>query len=117
MTALTREDILGIVDLKPQEVDVPEWGAKVFIRPMMATERAEWEGFVHADREKTGPVKEAQERLAVLCLCDADGNRLFTDADIPALSKKNATALERIGIAAMRLNKLTPRDIRDLAKN
>lgn len=119
MTELTREQILSIVDLKPQGIQIEEWGGTVFIRPMNALERAEWEGYVFSssDTPKAKVIDQARERLAVLSICDAQGKRLFTDADIPELGKKNAIALERIGQAAMRLNKLTPKDIRDLAKN
>lgn len=117
MSGLTREQILGVVDLKPVEVQVPEWNSSVWIRPMTAAERAEWEGYISGDAGKNGAVKQARERLAVLSICDSDGSRQFTNEDIDVLAKKNATALERVGMAAMRLNKLRPKDIEELAKN
>jgi hypothetical protein len=39
-----------------------------------------------------------------LTLCDATGNRLFEDAEITALGRKSALALDRVFAVAQRLN-------------
>jgi hypothetical protein len=39
-----------------------------------------------------------------LTLCDATGNRLFEDAEITALGRKSARALDRVFAVAQRLN-------------
>jgi len=116
--ALSRDDILGAADLTPAEIEVPEWGGTVFIRPLTAGERGEWETFLSAGKGKNEDMlKVSRAMLAMLTLCDATGARLFTESDLDALMAKNATALERIAYAAMKLNKLRPKDIADLAKN
>jgi hypothetical protein len=113
--ALTREEILAVIDRKPIEIDVPEWGGTVFVRPLSSPERARWEAIVAGSANKT--VDNAREVLAVLSLSDAEGNRLFTEEDVPQIAGKNAIALERIGLASMKLSKLRPIDIAELAKN
>ena len=56
-------------------------------------------------------------RFAVLVASDGEGNALFTAADIPALTAKSSSALERILLAGMKLNRWTEQDIADLEKN
>jgi hypothetical protein len=109
---LTRELILSFTKLPIEEVDVPEWNGKVYIRVMTAGERDAWEGFV-----KKFQVQDIRARTAVTCLCDADGKRLFTDDDMPALSNLHSKALDRIFEAAVILNAVGRDDIADLKKN
>jgi hypothetical protein len=48
---------------------------------------------------------------------DDNGNRLFSDDDIPALSKKAWTALDRIFDVAVGVNKIGDPAIEELEKN
>ena len=45
------------------------------------------------------------------------GERLFADADVPALAGKSIQAVERIFAMAQRLNALSDRDVEDLVGN
>jgi hypothetical protein len=108
-----------VEDLPREAVYVFEWGGSVLVRTMSGTERDAFEVASVAARGKSREVNLAnlRARLAVLCLVDADGKRLFSDADAPALGAKSARALSRIYDVAARLNGLSADDAEELAKN
>ena len=116
--SLTREQILGAVDLKTEIVDVPEWGGSVIIRTMTAGERDLFERDMLAAR-KSGAVLPANIRASVVarCLVDESGHRLFTDEDITDLAEKSAAAMDRVFAAAQKLNALSDEDVDELSKN
>jgi hypothetical protein len=102
---LTRDKFFG--ELKPEfkEVVLPELGGSVFVRKMNAHERALYEGSVW-DKNGNKISKVAQtyrERLAVLTVCDEQGNQLFTSGDIERLGKLPNTVLAAISDAALAL--------------
>lgn len=91
----------------------------VYVRKMTLGERDEYE---QSRVEKIGDEYEvtmtnARARLVVLCACDQDGKRIFTDEDISALAAMPAPTLEPIVDKAMELNRMRPKDVKDLAKN
>lgn len=97
---LSREAILGIDDLPTEEVSVPEWGGTVLVRAMTGAERDQLERMLAKDTV-------SRASIAALCLVDANGDRLFTDADLDALAKKNGGALEKVVNAALSFNAIT----------
>lgn len=101
---LDRAAILAAVDLKPVPVEVPEWGGVVYIRPLTGAERGTLEAEALAN--KAEHLATLRQRLAVRCLCDADGRRLFADSDAPALAAKSAAALDRVLAAITKANAL-----------
>ena len=113
---LGRDTILAADDRKLKQVPVPEWGGDVTIRMMSANERDQWETEMF---NPDGSVKTdtAAALLAVRVICDETGKRLFADEDIEVLGAKSTAALNRIFVAAKRLNKLTLADVEDLEKN
>lgn len=117
--ALTKEEILAADDIRTEQVSVPEWGGHVFVRVMGGGERDAFEAAFANARTPTRKIglSDIRARLAALTICSDDGAPLFTDADIAALTKKSAAALERVFIAAQRLNGLTDDDVKDLAGN
>ena len=56
-------------------------------------------------------------KLATLVLCDADGNRLFTDEQANELAKKSSAALDRIYEAAIKVNQLTQSHVKTIEGN
>jgi hypothetical protein len=117
MNILTKEAILAAEDLPRELVNVPEWGGEVYVRTMSGTDRDSFETslIARSDAESgadTGSVAGAgstrmdnvRARLVALALCDTDGVRLFDDADIVALGRKSARALDRVFAVAQRLN-------------
>ena len=102
---LTREAILAADDLPRERVNVPEWGGDVFVRTMTGTERDAFESsLIGKDSGKEGRLENVRARLVSLALCSESGERLFDDAEIAALGKKSARALDRVFGVAQRLN-------------
>jgi hypothetical protein len=107
-----RSAILAADDLSLMPVNVPEWGLVIYIATMTVKEREAFEA-----RHIVDKVKWARERLIVATACDKDRNLLFTEADIDALSAKNAKACDRLFQAALELNAMGRDDIADLKKS
>lgn len=119
--SLTREQILGIKDLKIEPIFVPEWNDTVYVRSMTGAERDAFEASIYEFNQSTGKSKLKLEfmraRLCSFTICDQEGNRLFTDEDVQALAAKNSTALLRIVSLAQRLSAVTDEDLQELEKN
>lgn len=113
-----REQILAARDLDLDSLEIPEWGCTVYVGVMGADARDYWTGL--AQERAAQPVREqslhARAIFATLVLYDADGNRLFTEADVAALGRKNFDVLDRVFAAAAK-NKLRPEDLEELEKN
>ncbi len=90
-------------------VDVPEWGGAVYVRVMSGRERDQFE--IATMPTTGGTLENLRARLVALCACDAEGVRLFTDADAGALGDLEGAALDRVFAVARRVNKLTAEDI------
>ncbi len=113
---LTKAAILESHDLHMESLEVPEWCGVVNVRVMSGIERDRWEGRL-LDIEKTKSYDNLRATLVAMTLCDADGKRLFDDADITALGNKSASALSRVYEVALRINALTQAVREELAKN
>ena len=117
MGILTREQIQAVDDLRSRivQVDVPEWGGSVNIRPMDVRELDEYSN--DAMRSKATGLRDFRTRLVAYCLCDEHGNRLFTEKDIDALAGKSGTVMDRLYRACDELNDIGPKKIEDIAGN
>lgn len=96
---LTREQILGCNDRGVQPVHVPEWGGSVYIRP--------WSGADAREAREAYKARPEVEPVAIdvaMSVCDAEGNRIFTLADVDTLNSKCSGALFRIVKAVNRIN-------------
>jgi hypothetical protein len=112
--ALSKSAILAANDKKMVEHEVPEWGGVVKLRVMTGTERDRFESeFVGGNKN----VEMVRAKLVAKCLCDEDGERLFTEQEIPELGEKSAAVLDRLFAECMKLNRFTKDDVDDLAKN
>ncbi len=109
---LSRDAILSQTSLRKVKVTIPEWGGEVHVRTMTAGQRDQFEATV----EKVG-TGDIRARLAVLTVCDEDGNLLFRDGDIPLLSSLSAKAVNRVFSVATKLNGITAEDVEELKKN
>lgn len=112
---LKADDILAAEDLKIEPIDLPEWGGSAFIRVMNGTERDSWE--VYAQKQMSSDRVNMRARLAVICLCDDKGERIFKDSQAADLAKKSSIALDRVYEAAVRLNRIGAADLEALEKN
>lgn len=81
-----------------------------FVRSITAGEKDELE----QEHAKDGKLRC---RLVVLCCCSEDGRPEFTAQDLPALDALPLSAVEPIVEAAIRLNRMSPRDAEDARKN
>jgi hypothetical protein len=109
---LTRDEILAASDLAVEELTVKAWGGKVRIRAMNGEDR---EAFEIADHKANR--KHHAARVVAYCVVDDAGNRIFSDADIDALAKKNGDALLDIVVRAKRLNGMMPGEVAEEVKN
>ena len=113
---LTKEQILSADDLRQEEVEVPEWNGSVSVRTLTGTDRDAFEQSIVQGVDKMD-LANVRARMAVLCVVDADGKRMFADSDAKALGARSSLALGRIFDAAQKLNAMTDEDVRELAKN
>jgi hypothetical protein len=113
---LSREQILAAQDLRREKVTVPEWGGDVFVKALTGLERDGFDmSLIGADRK--ADLLGARAKLAVRCIVDENGERLFGDDDVQFLAAKSATALERIGRVAQRLNGMGDSELEDIKGN
>lgn len=98
---LSAADILAADDMKLVEVDVPEWGGTVYLRPLSALEALELRESDNTDR------KHSAMKLTFLCCCNEDGSQMFTNEDVEKLSKKSLSAMLKIQKVAMQINGLS----------
>lgn len=113
---LNRAQVLEADDKPPIELFIPEWGGYVKIKHMSGAERDKWEG---SNRRKDGSFDHHnfRARLAALTLLDENGQQMFTPADISELGKKSSVALDRIFTLILETNKITEKDVEEMAKN
>ena len=126
---LNRDDILGAQDIVTEEVDVPQWGGSVLVRGMTGTQRNAFEKAITKEKPagnragrrngqttKEVVTDEVRQRLVLWCVVDDSGQRLFAEADLPAIADKAAAAIEKIVVVAMRLSGMDEDDVDKLAE-
>lgn len=96
MPFIGRDEILASVDIKPERVEVPEWGSEafVFVRPLSGLERGHYEQMM-GSLAKPDRYKKSRGLLCALGICDEAGEPVFSPDDVDRLSKKNAAPLDR----------------------
>lgn len=114
---LSADSILSVNDIKMESIDVPEWGGRVCVRSLSGIDRDTWEVYAQAEFQKVNKPVNMRAKLASLCLCDSEGNRIFTDAQVNKLAEKSAKALDRVYEAAISVNALSGEEIDAIEKN
>lgn len=119
MNVLNKEQILKADDLKTETVSVPEWGGDVLVRALSGTERDRFESMIVSGQGRNQKVntENVRAKLVALVAVGEDGKRLFSDADVAALGKKNAAPLERVFKVGMRLSGLSQGDVDDMTES
>lgn len=97
---LSAADIMAAVDLKPEPVEVPEWGGTIYLRVLTADETLAYQEFTQVPENKF----RSMQRLLSYCICDEKGGRLFSDAEMAQLYSKNANVLTRLHKLAVKMN-------------
>lgn len=125
MKLLKREDLLKRDNLEITRVELGG-GEFVFVRQMTGRERDSFEQSLikpikGADNEIKSyerSMEDFRAKLAVVVLCDENGESLLQPEDYPLLSQSmSAKRLEKIVNVAQRLNKITDEDKEALIKN
>lgn len=112
---LSKADIIAASDLKRIEVDVPEWGGKVWVTSFSADAKDALEFKLYNMANKSGVgIRAAYVGISVV---DEFGQRLFTDEESAILGTKSAGAVDRIFEKVSEVNRITPKDMEDLEKN
>lgn len=118
---LTRDGILNKEDRTYETLYIPEWQDDVCLQSLSGEEREKWQ---KGNMDWTDPQKpklvstDFEIRLVVLAIVDGDTKeRLFNDADIPFLRKKNGAAINRCFAVAQRLSGIGQKEVDDLTKN
>ncbi len=114
---LGRDAILAVSDLPSVDVEVPEWGGSVRVRMLTGGERDAFEVSTLTRKGKTFETNlvNMRARLVALTAVDENGARLFSEDDVTALAAKSAAALNRVFMAAQKLNGLTEEAVADAA--
>ena len=115
---LTKEQILSITP-RLQEIDIPEWGGSVFIRPITLAEQAKLAdlGVKYEKGTVVVRMKSITLQLVQWAVCDAEGQSLFEMKDIEALMNKSASAFLRLQDAILKFSGLTEESRKELEKN
>lgn len=114
MATLNRQEILKAEDLGRREVEIPEWGGRVYIKTLTAQERFDLS-------ERCAALNATGVRfmtvILVGCLVDQDGRRILDDDDVDLLAAKAGSVVQRLFDIADELNGFTERRARGLEKN
>ena len=114
-----RQAILETDDIQQEPVEA--WGLTLTVRGLTGAQRDEWEGSIirmSPDGRKVTPnMRNFRAKLIAMCLVDAQGKRVFSDADVEALGKKSGQELSRIYKVAQRLSGMSDEDVEGLVKN
>lgn len=92
---MKRDDVIGKRRPTPvRKIEVPDWG-ECYVRKLSPSElcRASY-----IEKENDGQPENRFARIAVLLASDADGNRIFTDADAVELGSVPAHTMAVIAI-------------------
>jgi hypothetical protein len=116
---LSRDAILKADDATYEDVPVPEWGGTVRVRGMSGAQRDAFEASIV--RVKGGSREfnsdDFRAKFVSRVCVDEKGARLFTTADVKALSGKSAVALQRVFDAGTKLSGLSAGDVASLEGN
>ena len=118
MAILNKDAILGIDDMTTVDVEVPEWGGTVRLRTLTGGERDKFESDMVDQRGKNNKLNlvNVRARLVALCAVDEGGKRMFGDSEVSKLGAKRASILDKLFVAAQKLNGMTEEDVEELTE-
>ena len=108
---LNREQLLSKKKFTVKPVSLPDSEEVVYVRVMSGTERDRWEE-CQVERKFTN----FRSRFVVATLCNAEGTRLCTEADVDAVGELPMDVLDPIFEEARSINKLGDEDIKAIEK-
>lgn len=115
---LSKEQILAANDRTEETVNVPEWGGDVVVRSMSGHDRDAIDAaMLDAQNNGGNAAENYRARVVAACVVNADGSRMFDDADIVELGGKSSLAISRVFDAAQRVSGLGKAGIERAEKN
>lgn len=117
---LTKDAILAADDAMYEDVDVPEWGGVVRVKSLNGAQRDAFEASIQKlgkDGSREFDQHDFRAKFVSRVCVDHNGDRIFTNMDVKALSEKSAAALQRVFDVGARLSGLTQGDIETLEGN
>lgn len=111
MASLSRDAILAAGSRPVVTVEVPEWGGAVHLRQLSGAEVSAVYSREDADRS------EITQALVATSICDADGKRLFSVEDAPALFDKGYAGLQPLIAKALEINRMTAEAVTEARKD
>ncbi len=104
-------------EAKVEEIDVPAWGDKVYMRSMSGTSRdkleEKWQSI-----EKGGSMAGLRAMLVGACLCDKNGVPHNPNAaQLVRIGQAPSDILDKLGEHARRLSGLGVEDLEEAEKN
>jgi len=118
MSDLRKEQFLAIAS-KLREVNIPELGGSVHIRPITLAEQARLAD-LGSKYEKAGAVERMKNitlRLVQWAVTDEEGRPMFEPKDIEELQNKPASIFLRLQEAILSFSGLTEESRKELEKN
>lgn len=116
MTLLSKDQILGKEDRAHKEVDVPEWGGAVLVRPISAKDQGRFEAKMY-EANKSGGTKALETvkcDLVAMCVVDEAGEPMFTAKE---LFERSASAVNHLFNECRKVNGMSEEDIEELEGN
>jgi hypothetical protein len=109
MALLGRQQVDATVDLKTEDVEVPEWGGTVRLKELSAKDRSLIEATTIGAKGQSIEVrieafKTLRERIVAATLVDEEGKRLYKDNEVGLLGQKSGQVIERLFQKAQELS-------------
>lgn len=100
---LTREELLKVIEPKQETVGIG--GGQVVVRELRATELQDLfkQDGIKGEGDEIIMAKFTPALIA-MCVVDENGDRVFSDDDIPILENGGATVITQLAVVARRLN-------------
>jgi len=100
-------------------IPCPEWDCTLYIRTLEGGERDAFEESVLVKKGKKREVslQDLRAKLVALSACDKDGRPAFQPGDEKWLTCKSGVVLDRLADAAMKHNKISDKDVEEMAGN
>lgn len=122
MALIGRKQIDDAMDLKTEDVPVPEWGGEVRLRELSSKERSLIEATTIGAKGQSIEIrieafKTLREKTVVAALIDQDGKRLYQDKDAAQLGLKSGQVIERLFQKVQELSGMNPEAVKDAEGN
>ena len=112
--ALTKHQILGATDRRPEWIETPEWGGGVYVSGLSAAERSVVMAEAVRAEGNTANVDisaffrgDLLVRIVAMVAVDEDGTRIFDEGDVAELATKSPDPMDRIVGAALNRSGMT----------